>query len=435
MSLAFQFENVSKRYRLGEIGTGALAYDLHRLWASLRRRPDPFTVVDEMSPTLSADGGKAIGPTRKSPDEFMWALRDVNLSVEAGSVVGVIGRNGAGKSTLLKILSSITTPSAGSVRSNGRIISLLEVGTGFHPELTGRENILLNGAILGMRRREVLGRIDEIIDFSGCGKHIDTPVKRYSSGMIMRLGFAVAAHLQCDILVVDEVLAVGDAEFQRRCLGKMQSLSQSGDRTIVFVSHNINAVTALCQLGLVLEMGQLLTDGLVPVHEAVHAYLETSRASKSKASLEYSPSESIGNGIFLLDSFEVDDRSDEQVRFTIRGMMPHSNSNFLIGIAIYFADFSVPLFRTFSSDFNDTPVPPGSVELFVTVPTVAWNNGEYRAELLFAFDNGGWVTWPGAFCYFVEFIRRPTSLGGVRFQSEQSPTYLKYPIAWNIQAN
>jgi lipopolysaccharide transport system ATP-binding protein len=262
-----QVENLSKQYRLGTVGTGTLAHDLNRWWCKLRGKPDPYLEV-----TQANDRTKGPQPSAFSdhPSDYVWALRDINFEVKQGEVLGIIGANGAGKSTLLKILSRVTAPTQGIVRAKGRIASLLEVGTGFHPELTGRENIFLNGAIMGMTRAEVAGKLDEIIDFSGCELYIDTPVKRYSSGMMVRLGFAVAAHLEPEILIVDEVLAVGDAEFQRKCLGKMKDVAEGG-RTVLFVSHNMAAVRSLCSRAMVLEKGRLVSNGAV--RQVVDTYL------------------------------------------------------------------------------------------------------------------------------------------------------------------
>jgi len=238
-------ENLSKQYRLGTVGTGALSHDLNRWWYRIRGKEDPYLKIGETN-DQSIQGNS----------NYVWALKDINLEVKRGEVLGIIGKNGAGKSTLLKILSRVTCPTTGVVKSKGRIASLLEVGTGFHPEMTGRENIYLNGAILGMTKAEIRSKEEEIIAFSGCERYIDTPVKRYSSGMRVRLAFAVAAHLEPDILVVDEVLAVGDAEFQKKAIGKMQDISNSDGRTVLFVSHNMSAVKNLCTKGLVLENGQ-----------------------------------------------------------------------------------------------------------------------------------------------------------------------------------
>ncbi len=259
---AIRVENLSKAYRLGQISGGTLREDLNRWWARLRKQPDPYLRIGE------EDHGNRQG-------EHIWALRDINFSVGTGEVLGIVGRNGAGKSTLLKILSRITAPTSGLIKVRGRVASLLEVGTGFHPELTGRENIFLNGAILGMNRKEIASKFDEIVSFSEVEKFIDTPVKRYSSGMYVRLAFAVAAHLEPEVLVVDEVLAVGDAEFQRKCLGKMSAVAQEG-RTVLFVSHNMSAILRLTQRTVVLEKGRLVMSG--PTHRAVDYYMSSGYA-------------------------------------------------------------------------------------------------------------------------------------------------------------
>ena len=248
--LAIKAENISKQYRLGEVGTGTLSHDLNRFWYKIRGKEDPYLKI-----------GEANDRTAKGDSEYVWSLREINFEIEQGDAVGIIGRNGAGKSTLLKLLSKVTKPTTGSFKVNGRIASLLEVGTGFNPEMTGRENIFLNGAILGMRRDEIKRKFDEIVAFSGVERYIDTPVKRYSSGMYVRLAFAVAAHLESEILIVDEVLAVGDAEFQKKCLGKMGEVSKGEGRTVLFVSHNMAAVKALCNKGIVLDRGGVIFTG------------------------------------------------------------------------------------------------------------------------------------------------------------------------------
>lgn len=248
--VAIKVEGLGKQYRLGEIGTGTISHDLNRWWAQLRGKEDPFAKVGEVNDR-----------TAKGNSDYVWSLRDVNFEVKKGEVLGIIGRNGAGKSTLLKILSKVTAPTTGSIKVNGRIASLLEVGTGFHPELTGRENIFLNGAILGMTKSEIRSKFDEIVDFSGVERYIDTPVKRYSSGMYVRLAFAVSAFLEPEILIVDEVLAVGDAEFQKKCLGRMKDVSVNDGRTVLFVSHNMTAVKQLCTQGIILKNGSLEFSG------------------------------------------------------------------------------------------------------------------------------------------------------------------------------
>jgi lipopolysaccharide transport system ATP-binding protein len=242
--------NISKQYRLGQVGTGSLKNDMSRFWHTIRGKEDPFLQV-----------GMLNDRSKKYNSDWVWALQDIDFSVEEGEVLGIIGRNGAGKSTLLKILSKITAPTKGEIEVHGRIASLLEVGTGFHPDLTGRDNIYLNGAVLGMRKNEIKSKLDSIIDFSGVEGYIDTPVKRYSSGMKMRLGFAVAAFLEPDILIIDEVLAVGDAEFQKKCLGKIKNVSSEEGRTVLFVSHNLGAVKNLTSRCIMLEHGKLVDEG------------------------------------------------------------------------------------------------------------------------------------------------------------------------------
>lgn len=255
--IAIKVENLGKLYRLGEIGTGTLSNDLSRAWARFRGKEDPFAKIGETNDR-----------TTKGTSDFVWSLKDVNFEVKQGEVLGIIGRNGAGKSTLLKILSKVTAPTTGSIKVRGRIASLLEVGTGFHPELTGRENIFLNGAILGMSKVEIRSKFDEIVDFSGIERYIDTPVKRYSSGMYVRLAFAVAAFLEPEILIIDEVLAVGDAEFQKKCLGRMKDVSVNDGRTVLFVSHHLPSIRNLCEKGLLMDRGRIeLFDSIGPVLE------------------------------------------------------------------------------------------------------------------------------------------------------------------------
>ena len=260
MSTAIEFNHVSKQYRLGLVSTKTLSHDLNRWWqTAVLKKEDPYLKIGSVNDRATA-----------ADSEYVWALKDIDFKVEQGDVVGIIGKNGAGKSTLLKLLSRVTGPTTGSIRASGRIGSLLEVGTGFHSEMTGRENIYMNGAILGMTKNDITRKLDEIIDFSGCERYIDTPVKRYSSGMMVRLGFAVAAFLEPEILVVDEVLAVGDAEFQKKAIGKMQDVSKGEGRTVLFVSHNMASVRRLCDRGIVLDKGSIVYDG--GVNEAIRFY-------------------------------------------------------------------------------------------------------------------------------------------------------------------
>lgn len=259
-NIAIKVENLSKAYQLGQIGTGTISRDLERWYARIRGKEDPFLRIGETN-------DRSI----KGESDVVWSLKDINFEIEQGDAVGIIGRNGAGKSTLLKILSKVTAPTTGRISGKGRIASLLEVGTGFHPELSGRENIFLNGAILGMRKKEIQRKFDEIVDFAGIERYIDTPVKRYSSGMYVRLAFAVAAHLESEILIVDEVLAVGDAEFQKKCLGKMGEVSKGEGRTVLFVSHDMNSVGQLCRNGLHLKDGKVCNNG--PINDIIRSYL------------------------------------------------------------------------------------------------------------------------------------------------------------------
>lgn len=274
MSTAIEFDHVGKQYRLGLVSTKTLSHDLDRWWkTAVLKQEDPYLKIGETNDR-----------TTTGDSEYVWALQDIDFKVEQGDVVGIIGKNGAGKSTLLKLLSKVTGPTVGVIRAKGRIGSLLEVGTGFHPELTGMENIYMNGAIMGMTKNDVTRRLDEIIDFSGCERYIDTPVKRYSSGMKVRLGFAVAAHLEPEILVVDEVLAVGDAEFQRKAIGKMQEVSQGEGRTVLFVSHNMASIRALCKSGILLENGVVKCTG--EVNDVVDTYLADRKFVPDKTIVE-----------------------------------------------------------------------------------------------------------------------------------------------------
>jgi lipopolysaccharide transport system ATP-binding protein len=272
-------ENISKLYRLGQVGTGTLSHDLKRWWAMARGKEDPYMKI-----------GVENDRTKKADSDYAWALKDINFEIRQGDTLGIIGKNGAGKSTLLKVLSRVTSPTTGQIKVKGRIASLLEVGTGFHPELTGRENIYMNGAILGMTRREIDQKFDEIVDFAGVELYIDTPVKRYSSGMYVRLAFGVAAHLEPEILIVDEVLAVGDAEFQKKCLGKMGDVASHG-RTIIFVSHNMQAVQSLCKTALYLKAGQVVDYGATD--KVINNYL--SREVKNCTTKEWDMASAPGN--------------------------------------------------------------------------------------------------------------------------------------------
>ena len=323
MATAIEFNNISKIYRLGLVSTGTLAHDMKRWWTmNVRGKEDPYLTICETNDRST-----------KGDSEYVWALKDIDFKVEQGDVVGIIGKNGAGKSTLLKILSKVTAPTTGTIRARGRIGSLLEVGTGFHPEMTGRENIYMNGAILGMTKHEISKKMDEIIDFSGCERYIDTPVKRYSSGMMVRLGFAVAAHLDPEILVVDEVLAVGDAEFQKKAIGKMQDVSKGEGRTVLFVSHNMAAVRNLCKKGVLLENGVVKYIG--DVDSTVDQYLSMHTQEKR-----------IVDNIQVLDSkLQIDNILINNSEYDISSIYRHQESLLfeIIGNASYIENIEVCL--------------------------------------------------------------------------------------------
>jgi lipopolysaccharide transport system ATP-binding protein len=291
-------EHVSKQYRLGTVGTGSLAHDINRTWYKIRGKEDPYLKIGDNNDR-----------TAKGESDYVWALEDISFDVKQGEVLGIIGRNGAGKSTLLKILSRTTTPTKGNIKVKGRIASLLEVGTGFHPELTGRENVFLNGAILGMTRQEIKSKFDEIVDFAGVERYIDTPVKRYSSGMYVRLAFGVAAHLEPEILIVDEVLAVGDAEFQKKALGKMKDVSGLDGRTVLFVSHNLSAIKNICQHGLLLVNGRVKFNG--NINDTISQYLLAGQERVQEIS-DYNRK---GNGLCRIDRISI--LSEDSVNSTI----------------------------------------------------------------------------------------------------------------------
>jgi lipopolysaccharide transport system ATP-binding protein len=296
-------ENISKQYRLGQVGTGTMVHDLNRWLHQVRGKEDPYLKI-----------GDTNDRSTKGTSDYVWALQDINFEVKRGEILGIIGKNGAGKSTLLKILSRVTAPTTGSIKFGGRVASLLEVGTGFNGEMTGKENIYLNGAILGMTKKEITSKLDEIIDFSGCERYIDTPVKRYSSGMYVRLAFAVAAFLEPEILIVDEVLAVGDAEFQKKAIGKMQDISQKGGRTVLFVSHNMAAVKSLCTRGVLLEHGRVIFDG--EINEVIKEYAVSQ--SVINLGLEHIEHRQ-GTGDVLFSGFHLENNIGENIDKAISG--------------------------------------------------------------------------------------------------------------------
>jgi lipopolysaccharide transport system ATP-binding protein len=383
-NVAISVENISKAYRLGQIGTGTFTHDLQVWWAKLRGKPNPLLRLGE------ADHGNRNG-------EIVWALKDVSFAVPQGEVLGIIGRNGAGKSTLLKVLSRVTAPTSGRIRTKGRVASLLEVGTGFHPELTGRENIYLNGSILGMSRLEINRKFDEIVDFSGVEKFIDTPVKRYSSGMYVRLAFAVAAHLEPEILVVDEVLAVGDAEFQKKCLGKMGDVAKEG-RTVLFVSHNMGAITNLCEKCILIHKGVLDVSG--PSALVIEHYLGLMESSEIKGTIDaqlFTDRSGIGGG--RITGIEFKDRQciskatfgiGEPFSIIIKVRLDREITQIVAGIEVRSVEgLQVLNLRSDSSGISFGPYAPGQeIRLEVDVPGMPLYPGVYFIEPWFAEKSG-----------------------------------------------
>ncbi|MFN4198919.1 MAG: polysaccharide ABC transporter ATP-binding protein [Flavobacterium sp.] len=400
--LMLRVEGVSKQYRLGKIGTGTLSHDLNRWWHRVRGKEDPYLKI-----------GDTNDRSVKGSSEYVWALKDINFEVRQGEVLGIIGKNGAGKSTLLKILSRVTSPTTGSVKSAGRIASLLEVGTGFHKEMTGRENIYLNGAILGMTKKEIASKLDEIIAFSGCERYIDTPVKRYSSGMTVRLAFAVAAHLDPEILVVDEVLAVGDAEFQKKAIGKMQEISKGGGRTVLFVSHNMAAVKSLCTRGVVLEHGRVVYEG--EVDDAVDFYLTSNKDSitilksdfdkvflnKFYLKKNYKKVDSVLTGDDVVFCFEIVNQTEEVVSNVVIGIGIKSSENiYLTSLKSEYKNFEISL-------------KPGLNTISCLVQKFPLFTGVYSLNLLINLNNAGRV-------HYEDFYKLNVELGAF-YSSTTSP--------------
>ena len=391
MAAAIKFENISKQYRLGLVSTRTLSHDLNRWWqTAVLRREDPYLKIGETNDR-----------SKKGESEYVWALRDINFEVEQGEVLGIIGKNGAGKSTLLKILSRVTSPTTGSIKAQGRIASLLEVGTGFHPELTGRENIYMNGSIMGMTRKEIDRKLDEIVDFAGVERYLDTPVKRYSSGMTVRLGFAIAAHLDPEILVVDEVLAVGDAEFQKKAIGKMQDVSRGEGRTVLFVSHQLNSIRALCNKCI------LMINGFIDCYEdtecALMKYLNQhdvllSNIWENSSDIfnyeEFSPLKmySVNSEIEKSSMFT----NDRKIGICVEGNVLKKHHGFNIGFAIYNSKGDL-IFWSLNTDIE----PPKAINVDIGYnKIVMWikphflNEGDYRVELITSIHHAEWLCKP-----------------------------------------
>ena len=407
MTIVISVENLSKVYRLGQIGTGTFANDLKLWWAKTRGKPNPLLRIGE------TDHGNRDG-------EDLWALRNVSFTVEQGDVLGIIGRNGAGKSTLLKILSRVTAPTSGRIKVKGRIASLLEVGTGFHPELTGRENIYLNGAILGMKRTEIDRKFDAVVDFSEVEKFIDTPVKRYSSGMYVRLAFAVAAHLESEILVVDEVLAVGDAEFQKKCLGKMGEVAREG-RTVLFVSHNLNSINVLCPSAMVIDNGHCLFLG--KTQQAITHYLNDK--------LEKKTMKSIGDDRFLLNKAYIESnnvRTDQPISLFIDFVIKKVTKNLRIGFDLLDSRGTI-LFRSWHDDLLNAKrnLGVGNYLYEAVIPTNLLKPDKYTISIEVGIHNVKMIISEN---YYIGFV--VTKIGGVNklYNDRYRPGVISPAILW-----
>ena len=378
-NIAIKVENLSKAYQLGQIGTGTISRDLERWYARTRGKEDPFLRI-----------GESNNQNTKSESNIVWSLKDINFEIEQGDAVGIIGRNGAGKSTLLKILSKVTAPTTGTISGKGRIASLLEVGTGFHPELSGRENIFLNGAILGMRKKEIQRKLEEIVDFAGIERYLDTPVKRYSSGMYVRLAFAVAAHLESEILIVDEVLAVGDAEFQKKCLGKMGEVSKGEGRTVLFVSHNMASIGQLCRKGIYLSKGKIENAG--DINLVLDDYINCENTNNSS----YESKINKQDGNFLkIDLFEESGKegniffNETKPYLLIKYQLGENVNNFNVGIIVS-NSLNANIYSSADTDLNPSLTSfkkKGIYQVRVPLSILNLNNGSYKITLLMGIIN------------------------------------------------
>lgn len=414
MATAIEFNHVGKQYRLGLVSTGTLSHDLNRWWqTAILRREDPYLKIGSVNDRAT-----------KADSDYVWALRDIDFKVEQGDVVGIIGKNGAGKSTLLKLLSKVTGPTVGTIRARGRIASLLEVGTGFHSEMTGRENIFMNGAILGMTKHEIAAKLDEIVDFSGCERYLDTPVKRYSSGMMVRLGFAVAAHLDPEILVVDEVLAVGDAEFQKKAIGKMQDVSKGEGRTVLFVSHNMASVKSLCKSGLLLENGMVKYRG--SIQDTIDMYIGEGGSSENQYFDDLSTAP--GNDVIRIKSFEIlplDSSSQISIEtgalFRLRVMCYKEKAMLDANIRVSTMD-DMTVFQVWDmlgrKGEKDSKIGIYTMEFQMNPYTL--NAGRYKAEIFFG-ENQRYVVFSG----FEQCFEVENSLVDMGFNQSVLPGFLR----------
>ncbi|WP_157960827.1 ABC transporter ATP-binding protein [Nubsella zeaxanthinifaciens] len=410
-NIAIKAENLSKAYQLGEIGTGTISRDLERWYARIRGKEDPFLRIGETNDRTS-----------KGTSDIVWSLKDINFEIEQGDAVGIIGRNGAGKSTLLKVLSRVTSPTAGRITGKGRIASLLEVGTGFHPELTGRENIYLNGAILGMRKKEITRKFDEIVDFAGVERYIDTPVKRYSSGMYVRLAFAVAAHLESEILIVDEVLAVGDAEFQKKCLGKMGEVSKGEGRTVLFVSHNMGSIEQLCNKSIVLSKGTIEYSG--DTHKSIEHYI----ASNNKKLLY----KRVGNQSSIINNFHFVNHNGQITNQLSLGQpaelvldldLAKSKSSYEIGIN--FKNQFGELISHLTSQDNQLLINFETKKIIIKINYISFTPGSYLLDIYLLNSNEICDGYEGKYELIVENSTKALRPGGF-------PSHVKFftPSEW-----
>jgi len=420
MSTAIKFENISKQYRLGLVSTNTLSHDLNRWWqTSIRGKEDPYLKIGEVNDRA-----------HKGTSDYVWALKDINFEVQQGDVLGIIGKNGAGKSTLLKILSKVTAPTTGKISARGRIASLLEVGTGFHPEMTGRENIYMNGAIMGMSKAEIRSKFDEIVDFSGVERYIDTPAKRYSSGMTVRLGFAIAAHLEPEILVVDEVLAVGDAEFQKKAIGKMQDVSRGEGRTVLFVSHNMGAVKELCNKGMVLGNGMIDFTGTI--QNSIDYYINTNLIFKTDIS--WNENTAPGNEFVKVLRLYVKPligntltvESGININLTFKNYQPNINldATFQVSTLDNFIVFESPCII---SSNKDSKIAIYNVE--GSLPSFFLNSGTFKINIIFGLNRNQLIWFgDGVLCFEIE-----NTITNQLGYLNPLPGVVKPQIDWNYQ--
>jgi lipopolysaccharide transport system ATP-binding protein len=425
--IVIKAEHITKLYRLGEIGTGTVSRDLERWFARVRGREDPFLKIGETNDR-----------SKKGGSDIVYSLQDINFEIPQGEAVGIIGRNGAGKSTLLKVLSRVTSPTAGTIKIKGRVASLLEVGTGFHPELTGRENVYLNGAILGMRKKEIDRKFDQIVDFSGVERYIDTPVKRYSSGMYVRLAFAVAAHLDAEILVVDEVLAVGDAEFQNKCLGKMSEVTHGEGRTVLFVSHNMAAIKNLCDKTIVLQNGLVQFHG--GVADGIKKYLNSTAHVQENYKIDGLLNNDSVDELIVWKTMEITQsetktseiHSDE--RFEVK--ISYQLKNDVVGFRLFLSlenNEEICLLKSFFDEANNwgSSMQAGVYESIVSIPADLLLEGRYVIKIFGTIHNIRMLNPLAGLNYFFDVFQTG------KISRKQFPDDFKgmltIPLHWNTK--